>query len=331
MADVFTDTSTLTQATTAYERYSYFALRPELYFDRCATIRPTRQTHPGSGVLFNIYQDLAPAVTPIAQNADVDAVAISDDEVTVSLNEYGNAAIVSARIRGFSYLPVSRDVANVMGFNAGLSFDSLARNPLVAGTNVAFGDGTFANRAALTGASGALLKAAAIRRAVARLATANVQRLGGYYRAYLAPEASVDLREETGAAAWRDPHTYSQPEQIWNGEIGVFEGVSFIETPRLSAANLETTQGGAGGFVNGGAAGGASGNFDVFPVIIMGNQALAKTWSSAVSGPMPQIVLGTVVDKLQRFVPIGWYWLGGFGRFREAALQRIEVTTSMVK
>lgn len=331
MGDVFTDTSTLTQATTAYERYSYFALRPELYFDRCASIRPTRQSHPGSAVLFNVIQDLAPAVTPIAENADINAVAVSDNEVTVSLNEYGNAAIVSARIRGFSYLTVNMDVANAMGFNAGLSFDCLARNPLVAGTNVAFGDGTFANRAALTGASGALLKAAAVRRAVARLATANVQRLGGYYRAFLAPEASVDLREETGGSGWRDPHIYAQPEQIWNGEIGVFEGAAYIETPRLSAVNLETNQGGPGGFVNGGAAGGAVGNFDAFPVIVLGNQALAKTWSSAVSGPQPEIVLGAVVDKLQRFVPIGWYWLGGFGRFREEAIQRIEVTTTMVK
>jgi hypothetical protein len=83
--------------------------------------------------------------------------------------------------------------------------------------------------------------------------------------------------------------------------------------------------------VNGGAAGGASGNFDVFPVLILGNQALAKTWSSLVSSPMPNIVLGAIVDKLRRFVPVGWYWNGGYGRFREQAIRRIEVTTTMVK
>lgn len=329
MADAFTTTATLTQATQAYERLAYFALRSELYFDACASIKPTRQSHPGSSVLFNIYNDLAPAITPLSETVDVDAVAISDNEVTLALNEYGSAAITTARIRGWSYLLVSSDVANVIGYNAGLSFDCLARNPLLAGTNVRFGNGFAGPRGSL--AATHTLKASDIRKVVADLSDANVQRLGGYYRAFLAAAAELDLREETGAAAWRDPHTYSQPEQIWNGETGVFEGAAFIVTPRLTAANLAAGQGGPGGFVDGGAVGGASGNFDVFPVIVMGNQALAKTWSSAVSASMPQIVLGTVVDKLQRLVPIGWYWNGGFGRFREEALRRIEVTTTLVK
>lgn len=327
MADAFTTTATLTQATTAYERLAYYDLRPELYFDACATVKPTRQSHPGSAVLFNIVTDLAPAVTPLSETVDVDAVALSDTEVTISLNEYGNAVISSARIRGYSYLVVSEQVANAVGFNAGLSFDCLARNPLVAGTNVVYG-GAAVSRVTL--GAGMVLSAARVRQVVAQLSDAAVQRLGNYYRGFLASSVGYDLRSETGAAAWRDPHTYSQPGEIWNGEIGVFEGVAWIETPRLTAANLATGQGGPGGFVDGGAAGGASGAFDVFPVLIMGNQALAKTWSKAVSQPQPAVILGAVVDKLGRFVPVGWYWLGGFGRFREAALRRIEVISSIV-
>lgn len=330
MADAFTDSSSLTQVTTAYERKTYFALRPELYFDRVASIRPTRQTHPGSSVLFNIMNDMAPAVTPISETADVTAVAITDNEVTVSLNEYGNAAITSARVRGLSYLPVSSDVANVVGFNAGISFDCLARNPLLAGTNVSFGQAAAGPRNTLTTAN-SLLRANDVRRAVVRLSSDNVRRINGWYRGWSAPEPMLDLREETGAAAWRDPHVHSRPNEIWNGEVGEFEGVVWMTTPRLTANNLEAAQGGAGGFLNGGAAGGASGNYDVFPVVIVGDQALAKTWSSAVSGPLPETVLGAVVDKLRRFVPVGWYWLGGFGRFREQAIQRIEVTASIVK
>jgi N4-gp56 family major capsid protein len=331
VADAFTNTTTLAnQVTTAYEQYAYFALRDELYFDACASIKPVAQSHRGATVQFNIYTDLAPKVSVLSETVDLDAVAVADSIVTVALNEYGNAAITSARVRGLSFLMVSEDVANVVGYNGGISFDSLARNVLVAGTNVYFGNLGAGPRNTLVAANS--LKAADVRRRVANLSSDNVQRvMNGYYKGFAAPEVLVDLREETGAASWRDPHTYSQPEQIWNGETGAFEGVSWIETPRLSAANLETTQGGAGGFVNGGAAGGGSGNFDVFPVLILGNQALAKTWSTLVSGPMPNTVLGEVTDKLRRFVPVGWYWLGGFGRFREQAIRRIEVTTTMVK
>jgi N4-gp56 family major capsid protein len=315
MADAFTNTTTLTQATQAYERLAYFALRPELYFDRCADIKPTRQSHPGSSVLFNIYIDVAAATTALSEAVDVDAVAISDNEVTVALNEYGNAAITTARIRGYSYLVVSSDVANVIGYNAGLTFDSLARNPLLAGTRVIFGT----NQAGRVNVSTAMpLTAAQVRTAHMSLVGRNVQTVSnGMYRAYVAPIPATDLRAETGAASWRDPHTYSQPEQIWNGEVGSFESFAFVETPRLLAVNIGNSGGGT--FSGAGAAGA-----DVHPTIFMGRQALAKTWSTAVSGPMPQVVLGTVVDKLQRFVPVGWYWLGGFGRFREDALFRQE-------
>jgi N4-gp56 family major capsid protein len=254
---------------------------------------------------------------------DVDAVAITDNEVTVSLNEYGNAAITSARIRGFSYLIVSSDVANVIGYNAGISFDCLARNPLLAGTNVRY-SGAATSR--VTVANTHALSADNVRRAATDLTNRNVQRFpNGLYRAFIAPDVAYDLRKETGAAAWRDPHTYSQPEQIWNGETGSFEGFAFTETPRLAAPALATTGGGPGGFVDGG----VGGTVDVYPSLFLGKQALAKAWSSAVSGPTPQVILGLVVDKLQRFVPVGWYWLGGFGRFREEAIVRYESASTI--
>lgn len=322
MADTFTDTTTLTQATTAYERLAYYDLRPELYFDACATVKPTRQSHPGSGVLFNIVTDLAPAITPLSQNVDVDAVALSDTEVTITLNEYGNAVISSARIRGQSYLVVSEQIANAVGFNAGLSFDCLARNPLVAGTNVIYG-GNATSRVTIDAAD--TLTAAKTEQVAAQLGDASVQRMGNYWRGFMASVVAYDLRRETGSAGWRDPHVYGQQQEIWNGETGIFGGTAWVETPRLTAPNLATGQGGPGGFVDGG----AGATVDVYPVVVLGNQALAKTWSRAVSGELPAVILGNVTDKLMRFVPVGWYWLGGFGRFREAALRRIEVASSL--
>jgi len=317
VADAFTNTSTLSTATLAYEMLSYFPLRAELYFDALADIKPTNQSHPGSSVRFSIYNDLAANITPLSESVDVDAVAVSDTGVTVALNEYGAAALSTARIRGQSYLVVSSDVANVVGYNAGLSFDSLARNPLVAGTRVQFGTGgAIVARNQVTTAMP--LTAAQCRNAFMCLVSRNVQRrVNNLYAAYASPIPATDLRAETGAAAWRDPHTYSQPEQIWNGEVGSFEGFAFMETPRLTAANLNNSGGGT--FAGGGAA-----SADVHPTIFCGKQALAKTWSKSVSAEQPQIILGAVVDKLQRFVPVGWYWMGGFGRFREDAIFRQE-------
>jgi len=68
----------------------------------------------------------------------------------------------------------------------------------------------------------------------------------------------------------------------------------------------------------------------VYCTHICGRQALAKAHSVVDgNGPFPRVVRGPVVDVLARFQPVGWYWLGGYARFREASLRRIESSSSI--
>jgi hypothetical protein len=39
--------------------------------------------------------------------------------------------------------------------------------------------------------------------------------------------------------------------------------------------------------------------------------------------------MSPVTDKLRRNVGVGWYWLGAYGRFREASLYRIDSSSSI--
>ncbi len=81
----------------------------------------------------------------------------------------------------------------------------------------------------------------------------------------------------------------------------------FVESPRLYNATD-----------------GASGTTRVFRTLIAGKQALAEAVAEE-----PHVVIGPVTDKLMRFRPIGWYGVLGFARYREAALYRIESTSSI--
>lgn len=317
MADAYTTTGSVTYDQTAYDRLVYFALRPELFFDRVADVGPTRQSMPGASVVFNFATELAAAVTPLSEAVDVDAVAMANTQLTLTLVEYGNAVITTAKIRATSFVEIDPVVANLIGYNAGLSIDTLAANALAAGTNVSYG--TLAGLAGRTNiAATNTLSAAIVRRMLARLRGANVPTIGGQYVAYVHPDVSYDLRSETGAAAWRDPHTYSQPSEIWNGEIGSFEGFRFIESPRAPL------------FVDASNGAGATGTVDVYGSLFLGRQALAKVYSTTDgNGAMPRVVMGPVVDKLRRFVPMGWYWLGAYGVFRQAALWRAENASSI--
>ena len=63
---------------------------------------------------------------------------------------------------------------------------------------------------------------------------------------------------------------------------------------------------------------------EVFSTILCGKQALAEAVAQE-----PGVVIGNVTDRLMRFRPIGWYGVLGFSRYREAALYRIESSSSI--
>ena len=62
----------------------------------------------------------------------------------------------------------------------------------------------------------------------------------------------------------------------------------------------------------------------VFRTIIVGKQALAEAVAEE-----PHTIVGPVTDKLMRHRPLGWYGVLGWKRYREAALWRIESSSSI--
>lgn len=314
-----TQQSSLLTDQTAFDRIAYFALRSELLFDAVADVQPVAQSMPGSSVKFTIFNDLAAATSTLTEDTDVTPVVMSDSQVEVTLNEYGNAVNTTAKLRGTSFLDVDSAAANVVGYNAGISIDSVIRDVLAGGTNVVYGGGGTTTPTARNNVKAAdIIEANDVRQVVAALRKANAVSFNGMYMGYIHPDVSYDLRRETGVASWRDPHVYSDPANIYNGEVGAFEGVRFIETPR--AALFENASNGSG----------STGTVDVYATHIMGRQALAKAHSIVDgNGPFPRVVRGPVVDVLSRFQPVGWYWLGGYARFREASLRRIEAASSI--
>jgi len=314
-----TQQSSLSTDQTAFDRIAYFALRSELLFDAVADVQPIAQAMPGSSVKFTIFNDLTAVTSALTEDTDVTPVAMSDSQVEVTLAEYGNAVNTTAKLRGTSFLDVDAAAANIVGYNAGISIDSVIRDVLSAGTNVIFGGGGASDPASRTTVQVEdIIEANDVRKIVSALRSANAVSFNGMYMGYIHPDVSFDLRRETGVASWRDPHVYSDPAGIYNGEVGAFEGVRFIETPR--AKIFENASNGSG----------SAGTIDVYCTHICGRQALAKAHSVVDgNGPFPRVVRGPVVDVLARFQPVGWYWLGGYARFREASLRRIESSSSI--
>ena len=315
-SNAFTDTGTGSLGTSlvqaAYDRYVEFALRAIPLIRDVADKRPAQQAMPGSSVVFQLYTDLTKATTPLTETTDPDAVALGNTtSVSVTLNEYGNAALATRKLELFSLSDVDPAIANIIAFNMADSLDELALTELRGGSNAIYSANSTGTVPTGTSGIGAtnVIKSADIRKAVAKLRAGKaVPRVGELYWCGIHPEVSHDLRAETGAGGWREAHVYNESGagNLWPGSIGTYEGAMFVESPRLYNA----TDG--------------AGSVRVFRTILAGQQALAEAVAEE-----PHVIIGPVVDKLMRFRPIGWYGVLGWKRYREAALYRIESTSSI--
>ena len=321
MANSYTDTSAMSNAVqTAYDRFFEFSLRDQPLFRQVADKRPAQQTAPGGSVVLERYQDLAKATTPLTETTDPDAVAIGNPTtVTITLNEYGNPVLRTRKLYLFSLTDVDPAIANIVAYNAADSIDEIVQTVLRAGTNVIqrkagtvsyVTNGTLTTPVATTMTATDGYTSPMARLAVVKLrANKAVPRKGSLFWAAIHPEVSYDLRSETGAAAWRDPHNYSAAGNIWAGEIGAYEGAFYIESPRCYNA----VDAGAG-----------DNTVRRFRTYYAGQQALAE----AVADEF-HTVAGPITDKLMRFRPLGWYGVAGWARYREEALVRAESTSTI--
>ena len=411
-----TGSSNVTYVQAAYDRMAYFSLRPELIFDQLADVKSVNQSMPGSSVTFTIQNDLLPAVTPLSQSTDITTQTLSNSQIVVSLAEYGSAVTTNAVLRGESYVEIDPIVANVIGYNAGVSIDSVARNALSLGGTQFKNAGAatlstslatnIANVAALS--TGATATYNDILGAQKTLRAQSVAPFGSYYAAVIHPDVAYDLQLTNN---YLNPHQYAQPAEIWAGEVGALNGFRFIETPRAQvygapsdsnsiplmlnadiAAGTYTTItlkfSGVSGtnplsfpvgtvititdsatpknsntvtvataaevtsgttvtltvasyiVATGGLAAATSAvvvtstangvDSPVYSTYLMGRQALAKVHSIVDgNGPVPKIIPGPITDTLRRFVPLGWYWLGGYSNFRQPALLQYLTQSSL--
>lgn len=293
-----------------FDKVIGFKLRTEPMLRRFADVRPVDVAHPGSSVdMFIQGADLALATTALGEYEDPDNVALpAPQKVTLTPYEYGNATVTSMRLREFSFSQIDPYQAELIARNMRDSVDKLVENVAYGNSGGVSGNGFakyhVAAGGAITSGDGAntqigTLNSSSIRRLVAQFRGNNVMEFeDGFFVAMIHPDQAVDLREETDAAGWRTPHTYADNanSMLWTGEVGVYEGVKFIESPRVPTIAADAD------------------NDKQYKALILGKQGLAE-------GVVREF--GTTItpslDKFGRLMGLGWYGWAGWQIYREEA------------
>lgn len=294
---------------TVYDQLALEAFRAANVHRRLADWKRdlTDEPMPGNVITFTKIAALAAATTPLAEATEPTPVKVGDTQGTVTLIEQGNAVKDTKLLRVTSFLNIDMVIPAEVARNMEESMDLIAREKLVAGTSVLYA-GAATSRVTVAAAS--TLAAANIRRAAATLKGNNTPPPDGstMYVAIIHPYVALDLQAEAGQQAWSAPHVYSDPSDIYTGELGAFAGVRFVENSN------------GRNFVDAG----VTSTVDVYATLVCGKQALAEG-----IGEAQHMVLSGPFDDLQRFKSIGWYALEGFSILRQESVVRIESSSSI--
>ena len=272
----------------------------EPYYRKWATVRPANLVHPGHTFdMFQSRERLELATTPLDEYGDPDYVPLPPlNKKSFTVNEYGNATVTTLRLRDFSWASIDPLQAYMVADNMGNTVDKLVENVLMTGANEFTVDGSGIPVAGAPAGAAGPLTSGDIRRIVAGMRAKHALPFdGGLYVGFIHPAAAVALREETDAAGWRPAHQYTENTNgvIFTGDIGIYEGVRWIETTRVPMD--------------------ANGNYCTF---ILGRDGLLEALNREFS-----TVVTPTTDKFNRLSGIGWFGCAGWGIYNEEAVVRV--------
>lgn len=301
---------------------------PELVHDQFGQKHPIPRNS-GKIIEFRKYDPLPKALTPLTEGVTPDGQKLSMSVVTATVKQYGGFIELSDILILTAIDNNLVQATKLLGSQAGRTLDTITREVLNGGTNVQYAEGQVSSRGDLEGGSddstkNHYLTVDAIRKAVRFLKVMNAPRIKGYYAGIIHPDCSYDLMSDP---KWVGVKTYSDPEDIYEGEIGRIEGVRFVET---SEAKVWEKAGKDWAQATGTPAAPKANSRDVYSTLILGADAYGVT--EIADGGLQHIVkqLGSAgtADPLNQRATAGWKATKVAERLVEPYMVRIETTST---
>lgn len=297
---------------TYYSDYLIDMAEPKLVHDQFAQKHPIPKNG-GKTIEFRKYDPLPKMTTPLTEGVTPDGQRLDMKTVHAEVKQYGGFVELSDILLLAAIDNNLVQATKLLGGQAGRTLDTITREVLAGGLNVQYAEGQVESRGALVGGKAEgnhYLTVDAVRKAVRSLKRMNAETINGSYVGIIHPDAAYDLMSDP---KWINVKTYSDPEGIYQGEIGKIENVRFVET---SEAKIFEGKGADG--------------VDVYATLIIGENAYGTTEISG--GGLQHIVkqLGSAgtADPLNQRATAGWKATKAAVRLVEPYMVRIETASS---
>lgn len=247
------------------------------------------------------YTNLTAATTPLTEGVTPTGSQLAVTTISATVQQYGDFILTSDKLNMETEDPIRDQQTELLGYQAGLTLDTLTRDILNAGTNVIFGGSGHTLRTQV--AAGEIITTAMIISAVKTLKVANALFITSFvdpttgvatiplapcFIGIVHPNITPTLEAMTG---WTKVELYANAGARMENEIGKYSNVRFVESTNAKV------------FTGGGAS-----SIDVYSTVIFGQWAYG---TSRISGnAMRQIVkpLGSAgtADPLDQRTTYGW-------------------------
>lgn len=303
---------------TYYSDYLIDMAEPKLVHDQFGQKMPIPKNG-GKRIEFRKYDPLPKALTPLTEGVTPEGHKLDMKTVETEVRQYGAFVELSDILLLTAIDNNLVQATKLLGSQAGRTLDTITREILNGGTNVQYAEGQVESRSELVGGQengNHYLTVDAIRRAVRYLKKMNAETINGSYVGIIHPDTAYDLMSDP---KWINVKTYSDPEGIYQGEIGKIENVRFVESSEAkifeeAGAMNEKTQK----------------RVDVYSTLILGDNAYGTTEISG--GGLEHIVkqLGSAgaADPLNQRGTAGWKATKGAVRLVEPYMVRIETAST---
>lgn len=178
-------------------------------------------------ISFDKMSPLPKAKTPLTEGVTPKGNSVNITRVTGTPQQYGAYVTFTDEFDFFAHDP-SPEVLNrneLLADNAAETFDSLVADVLSTGTNVQYAGGKAA-RASLNADD--IITVEEIRKAKRTLEKNKAKPIDGKdFVAIVDPDVAFDLQSDP---KWENPKVYSDPKDLYSGEIGRLYGVRFVKT-----------------------------------------------------------------------------------------------------
>lgn len=211
-----------------YDRRLLSRLELKLVFDKFGQKRKLPKNS-GNQIKFSRYSNLSTITSALTEGTVPNGDTLQSTQIAATPVQYGNYLALSDMLVLEAIDPIIKSAVDVLGYQAGLSLDTIIRNTL---------DGNMTNQFAGGAVSevttSAVCAAVEFRKAAKALKTLGVQPLeGDMFAAVIHTATEYDLLSDSATGGLLDITKYTSTEPMKKGEVGSMYGIKFTRSQNV--------------------------------------------------------------------------------------------------